>query len=130
MNTIRNVMIVVVVLMTSCQVSEKSKSGPVTAHTTIINPATRNAVELPVAFVILVEILSKLLRKECFCFFIADQFITAPLYVLAGITDLPYQRRITKQYKGPYSNTCLAFSTNRFLEVMDRYILYLLQGLL
>ena len=35
-NTIRKVMIVVPVLMTSCQVSEKPKNGPVTAHTTTI----------------------------------------------------------------------------------------------
>jgi hypothetical protein len=39
-NTIRNVTIVVPVLMTSCQVSENWKAGPVTAQTTIKRQAT------------------------------------------------------------------------------------------
>ena len=38
-NTIRKVTMVVPVLMTSCQVSEKPKSGPVTAQTTMMRQA-------------------------------------------------------------------------------------------
>src|SRR6476659_3735342 len=38
--TIRNVTIVVPVLITSCQVSEKWKSGPVIAHTTTVPSAS------------------------------------------------------------------------------------------
>jgi hypothetical protein len=39
----RNVTMVVPVLMTSCQVSEYRKIGPVTAHKTMINPAAAKA---------------------------------------------------------------------------------------
>src|SRR5205823_406882 len=46
--TIRNVMMVVPVLMTSCQVFEYSKYGPVTAHTMMVPSASANASELPV----------------------------------------------------------------------------------
>src|SRR6478735_138841 len=41
-------MIVVPVLMTSCQVSLKSKNGPVIAQTTIVPRARTNAIVLPV----------------------------------------------------------------------------------
>src|SRR4051794_17046207 len=41
-NTIRKVTIVVPVLMTSCQVSENLKSGPVNAQTRISNTGERN----------------------------------------------------------------------------------------
>src|SRR5687767_3201904 len=41
-NTIRNVTIVVPVLITSCQVSLKPKTGPVTAHATMIDAAMMN----------------------------------------------------------------------------------------
>src|ERR1043165_3005156 len=50
-NTIRNVMIVVPVLITNCQVSEKSNIGPVIAQTTTVPAANKKATELPVAFV-------------------------------------------------------------------------------
>ncbi len=40
-------MIVVPVLITSCQVSEKSKNGPEAAHTKIIKNAPEKAYELP-----------------------------------------------------------------------------------
>ena len=46
--TIRKVMMVVPVLMTSCHVSENLKTGPVTPHTTIVARATANAHEPPV----------------------------------------------------------------------------------
>ena len=45
--TIRNVTMVVPVLMTSCQVSEKPKIGPVTAQTRTTPSASPNAHELP-----------------------------------------------------------------------------------
>src|SRR5205814_4878992 len=61
--TIRNVMIVVPVLMTSCHVSEKLKIGPVTSQTITITQATINAAGLPEALVIFVAILSKKYRK-------------------------------------------------------------------
>src|SRR3954463_5025353 len=48
-NTIRNVTMVVPVLMTSCQVSENPKMGPVTAHTTITNTAMSRATGDPSA---------------------------------------------------------------------------------
>jgi hypothetical protein len=43
----RKVTMVVPVLITSCQVSEKSKSGPVTAHTTMIARAKANTQARP-----------------------------------------------------------------------------------
>src|SRR5690348_15778524 len=46
-NTIKNVTIVVPVLMTSCHVSLKWKSGPVTPHTMTINTARMNAYDEP-----------------------------------------------------------------------------------
>src|SRR5919198_6104357 len=46
-NTIRKVTIVVPVLITSCHVSEKWKSGPVQAHTRTTRNATPNAQEVP-----------------------------------------------------------------------------------
>ena len=47
-NTIRKVTMVVPVLMTSCQVSEKSKTGPVTAQTRTTPSAKAKAGTLPV----------------------------------------------------------------------------------
>jgi hypothetical protein len=47
--TIRKVMIVVPVLMTHCQTSEKWKIGPVSAQTTIIATAAMKAQADPVA---------------------------------------------------------------------------------
>jgi hypothetical protein len=46
-NTIRKVTIVVPVLITSCQVSEKWKSGPVMPQTRIVPSARPNAGTLP-----------------------------------------------------------------------------------
>jgi hypothetical protein len=48
-NTIRNVTIVVPVLMMSCQVSEKPKIGPLTAHTTRTVTAAAKAQGRPAA---------------------------------------------------------------------------------
>src|ERR1043165_2790583 len=48
-NTIKNVMIVVAVLITSCQVSEKWKSGPRTAQAIIATTAKAKAVGEPTA---------------------------------------------------------------------------------
>src|ERR1051326_6729576 len=48
-NTIKNVMIVVAVLITSCQVSEKWKSGPRTAQAIIATTAKAKAVGEPSA---------------------------------------------------------------------------------
>jgi len=45
--TIRNVTIVVPVLMTSCQVSDQPKSGPVAAHKMIARNASANVMERP-----------------------------------------------------------------------------------
>jgi hypothetical protein len=47
--TIKNVMMVVPVLITSCHVSLKPKIGPVTAQMTINNNAKRNAPCRPLA---------------------------------------------------------------------------------
>lgn len=58
-------MIVVLVLMTNCQVSEYLNTGPVTTQMKIIKKAIPNALELPVHAVTLVDILSK---KESFLF--------------------------------------------------------------
>ena len=49
--TMRNVTIVVAVLITSCHVSEKSNSGPVTSHVTITAAASSRAYGEPAAFV-------------------------------------------------------------------------------
>src|SRR2546421_8051645 len=46
--TIRKVTMVVPVLITSCQVSEKWKSGPVASHSAMTSAARPNAQELPV----------------------------------------------------------------------------------
>src|SRR4051812_24651666 len=46
--TIRKVTIVVPVFITSCQVSEKWKIGPVTAHVTIRSPAHTKAIFDPI----------------------------------------------------------------------------------
>ena len=48
-NTIRNVTIVVPVLMTSCQVSEKPKIGPVMPHTSTTATAPTKANGVPAA---------------------------------------------------------------------------------
>jgi hypothetical protein len=50
--TIKKVMIVVPVLMTSCQVSLNPKSGPVTAHATTTETAIRNVTGLPVTLAV------------------------------------------------------------------------------
>jgi hypothetical protein len=47
-NTIKKVIIVVPVLITSCHVSEKWKSGPVVAQTATIKIAPKNTVAVPV----------------------------------------------------------------------------------
>src|ERR1043166_8506720 len=51
-NTIRNVMMVVPVLMMSCQVSLKPKSGPVIAQSAITATAAVNAIGRPVTFAV------------------------------------------------------------------------------
>jgi hypothetical protein len=55
-NTIRNVTMVVPVLTTNCQVSEKLNSGPVTAHTMMIAQAAMNVSGCPAAVAIQVAI--------------------------------------------------------------------------
>jgi hypothetical protein len=45
--TIRNVTIVVPVLITSCQVSDQPKNGPVTPHKTMLKKASANVPERP-----------------------------------------------------------------------------------
>jgi hypothetical protein len=62
MNTIRKVIIVVPVLITSCQVFENSKTGPVTAHIITIRAASINAAGLPADRVTTEDILSKTLE--------------------------------------------------------------------
>lgn len=52
-------MIVVPVLITSCQVSEKSNNGPDIPQNSTVAKAQRNAAELPVQQVIAVAALSK-----------------------------------------------------------------------
>lgn len=48
-NTIRKVTMVVPVLTMSCQVSEKPKKGPLTAHAMMTSTQSRNAIGRPVA---------------------------------------------------------------------------------
>lgn len=48
-NTIKKVMIVVPVLMTSCQVSENSNQGPLAAQPTTTNAAKAKAPDVPLA---------------------------------------------------------------------------------
>ncbi len=57
--TIRKVTIVVPVLITSCQVSEKPNSGPVAAQTTTTSAAVRNAQGDPTALEVRCEIFRK-----------------------------------------------------------------------
>lgn len=61
---------VVPVLMTSCQVSEKWKTGPVIAQTIMTKNASMKAKGEPVAFVTVVENLSNFAVKEVEVFFI------------------------------------------------------------
>ena len=63
--TIRNVTTVVPVLITSCQVSEKWKSGPVAAHTITISAAAMKAQGVPTAFEVRWESLRKNSCKAC-----------------------------------------------------------------
>ena len=58
-NTIRNVMMVVPVLITSCQVSEYLKNGPVTAHASTVRVAVIKAAVEPENWVILSAIRPK-----------------------------------------------------------------------
>src|SRR6478752_2553287 len=58
-NTIRKVTIVVLVLITSCQVSENRNTGPSSAHTTMTARAQANAPVLPVHCVMVFENASK-----------------------------------------------------------------------
>src|SRR5437762_2277899 len=61
-NTIKNVMMVVPVLMTSCQVLLKWKIGPVTAQRATTPSAARNACGRPVARAVALEqVVKKLL---------------------------------------------------------------------
>jgi len=53
--TIRKVTIVVLVFITSCQVSEKRNNGPVIPQTMITDRARMNAIDVPVALVALSE---------------------------------------------------------------------------
>src|SRR4051812_19324419 len=62
MNTIRKVIMVVPVLITNCQVSEKWNSGPVTAHTIMMSAAIIKAAGLPVTVVTRVE--NRLKKRE------------------------------------------------------------------
>ncbi len=61
---------VVPVLMTNCQVSEKLKNGPDTAHTITIRKAVQKAVVLPVAFETCEANFSKELTDLILVFFI------------------------------------------------------------
>src|SRR6478672_8719287 len=54
-NTIRNVTMVVPVLMTSCQVSEKWNAGPLSAHTSTIRSADRKVHGVPTACAVVVD---------------------------------------------------------------------------
>src|SRR5437016_3658917 len=58
--TIRKVTIVVLVFITSCQVSEKRNNGPVNPQTIITDSARMNAIDVPVAFVALSENCSRI----------------------------------------------------------------------
>ncbi len=62
-NTIRNVMMVVPVLMTSCQVSEYLNRGPVAAYSSIIPTEVTKAAVEPVN---LVMVPANRPKKECF----------------------------------------------------------------
>ena len=61
-------MIVVPVLITNCQVSEKLNIGPVTAHTIITKKAMINDVDVPTARVIADDIFSNRAVKLVFLF--------------------------------------------------------------
>ena len=63
-------MIVVPVLMISCQVSEKWKIGPVIAQVIMTNNEMMKAVEVPTALVMPEEIFSNLTLKLLFFLFI------------------------------------------------------------
>ncbi len=67
-NPVYNVSMVVPVLITSCQVSENLKIGPVMAHIIITSKAIINAAGLPVAFVTTFENLLKNFDKPLLFF--------------------------------------------------------------
>src|SRR5581483_11357216 len=58
-NNMRKVIMVVLVLITSCHVSEKLKKGPVISHTTTISKAIRNDLFVPLNTVAVWASLSK-----------------------------------------------------------------------
>jgi hypothetical protein len=79
MNTIRNVIIVVLVLITSCHVSLNPKMGPVTTHAIIINAARINALGCPVVWE--AQVAKRANRDETFFFvivFLISNFIYQP----------------------------------------------------
>jgi hypothetical protein len=69
-NTIKKVMMVVPVLITSCHVSENWKMGPVAAHKMMINKAIKNAYDEPVARVTAFEKVSNFAANAFLFFFI------------------------------------------------------------
>lgn len=71
-NTIRKVTMVVPVLITSCQVSEKSNIGPDRAHINTTAKAIRNDADEPVQAVTLVARFSK--APLMFCFITNSRF--------------------------------------------------------
>lgn len=70
--TIKKVTIVVPVLITNCQVSEKLKTGPVIPQITTMAMAVINEYALPVAFVTIVE--KRLKKWEKFLSFFVSVF--------------------------------------------------------
>jgi len=66
-NTIRNVRTVVPVFTTSCQVSEKWKSGPVANHTSTATTATIVAIDVPLIGATTSVNRTKVLERSCAC---------------------------------------------------------------
>ena len=80
---------VVLVLITSCQVSENLKRGPVAAQTIIKSEATINAYAPPVIFVTTDAKWLKNLLNFLFLFFIFFKFLIRKHNYLIGITNTP-----------------------------------------
>src|SRR6187402_2094878 len=78
-NTIRKVTMVVPVLMTSCQVSEKPNTGPVAAQITITSRAAEKVQKLPAAWLVLPATL-------------ANSSVTAGASFMRGILAQPRAR--------------------------------------
>src|SRR3954469_8566523 len=99
--TIKKVMIDVIVFITSCQVSEKPKRGPVSSQATSMPMAHSNAVVLPVHLVAVPDKCSQTAPNP------PRRFVISPPGRNAGYHE-PCQARLAKRKRLPADPCCLS----------------------